>query len=193
MDVRVGLWRKLSAEELMLLNCGIGEDSWESRNSDTLATLCKELTHLKRPSCWERLRAGGEGEDRVWDGWMTSLIQWTWVWVGSSSRWWTGSPGVLQSMGSQRVGHDWATELIRYLFFSFWLQSVWQFLRLSTVGPNFVLLYGWVIFHLIYMYHFFIHSSVNGHLDCFHVLVIVNSAAMNIWVHVSIWTMVFSG
>ena len=73
--------------------------------------LCKELTHLKRPWCWERLRAGGKGDDKGWDGWMTSPTQWTWVWVDSRSWWWTGRPGVLQSMGSQRVGHDWATEL----------------------------------------------------------------------------------
>ena len=61
--------------------------------------------------CWERLRAGEEGDDRGWDGWMASLTQWTWVWVNSGSWWWTGRPGVLQSTGSQRVGHDWATEL----------------------------------------------------------------------------------
>ena len=79
-------------------------------NSSTLATWCKELTHLKRSQCWERLKAGGEGDDRGWDGWMASLIQWTWVWVNSRSWWWTGKPGVLQSMWSQRVRHDWATE-----------------------------------------------------------------------------------
>ena len=82
--------------------------SW---NSNTLATWCKELTHWKRPWCRERLRAGGEGDDRGWDGWMASLTQWTWVWVDSGSWWWTGRPGVLQSMGSQRVGHDWVSEL----------------------------------------------------------------------------------
>ena len=65
---------------------------------------CKELTHLKRPWCWERLKAGGERDDRGWDGWMTSPTQWTWVWVSSGSSWWTGRPGVLQSIGSQRVG-----------------------------------------------------------------------------------------
>ena len=82
--------------------------SW---NSNTLATWCKELTHLKRPWCWERLRAGGEGDDGGWDCWMASLTQWKWVWVNSGNWWWTGRPGVLQSMGSQRVGHDWVTEL----------------------------------------------------------------------------------
>ena len=76
-----------------------------------LASWCKELNHLKRPWCWERLRAGGKGDDRGWDGWMASLTQWTWVWVDSRSWWWTGRPGVLQSMEWQRVGHDWATEL----------------------------------------------------------------------------------
>ena len=122
----------------MLLNCSVGEDSWESLglqgdpsspsqrksvlnitwkdwcwswNSNTLATSCEELTHLKRPWCWERLKAGGEGDDRGWGGWMASLTQWTWVWVNSWSWWWTGRPGVLQFMGSQKVGHDWVTEL----------------------------------------------------------------------------------
>ena len=63
------------------------------------------------PWCWEGLEAGGEGDDRGWDGWMASPTWWTWVWVNSRSWWWTGRPGVLQFMGSQRVGHDWATEL----------------------------------------------------------------------------------
>ena len=60
---------------------------------------------------WERLRAGGEGVGRGWDGWMASLTQWTWVWVNSGSWQWTGRPGVLQFRGSQRVRHNWATEL----------------------------------------------------------------------------------
>ena len=59
----------------------------------------------------ERLRAGGEGDNRGWDGWMASLTQWKWVWVDSGSWWWPGRPGMLQFMGSQRVGHDWANEL----------------------------------------------------------------------------------
>ena len=75
------------------------------------ATWCKELTHWKRLWCWERLRAGGEGDNRGWDGWMASLIQWPWVWVNSRSWWWTGRPGMLWFMGSQTVGQDGATEL----------------------------------------------------------------------------------
>ena len=82
--------------------------SW---NSNTLATWCEELTHWKRPWCWEGLGAGGEGDDRGSDGWMASPTRWTWVWVNSGSWWWTGRPGVLRFMGSQRVRHDWATEL----------------------------------------------------------------------------------
>ena len=82
--------------------------SW---NSNTLATWFEELTYLKRPWCWERLRAGGEGDDRGWDGWMASPSQWTWVWVNSRSCCWIGRPGMLRSMGSQRVRHDWMTEL----------------------------------------------------------------------------------
>ena len=88
---------------------------WKDRcwswNSNTSATWCEELTHLKRLWCWERLNVGEERDDRGWDGWMASPTQWTWVWVNSGSWWWTRRPGVLQSMGSQRVRHNWATEL----------------------------------------------------------------------------------
>ena len=81
-----------------------------------------ELTHWKRPWCWKGLEAGGEGDDRGWDGWMASPTWWTWVWVNSGSWWWTGRPGVLQFMESQRVGHDWMIELnwcsVRLLGFS---------------------------------------------------------------------------
>ena len=101
-----------------------GDQSWvffgstdaKAENPNTLATSCKELTHWKRLWCWEGLEAGGEGDDRGWDGWMASPTQWTWVWVNSGSWWWTGRPGVLWFMGSQRVGHDWATELNWYKF-----------------------------------------------------------------------------
>ena len=138
MDVRIGLWSRLSAEEWMLLNCGIGENSRESLglqgdptspfwrrsvlgvlwkdwcwswNSSTLATSCEELTHWKRPWCWEGLGAGGEGDDRGWDGWMASPTWWTWIWVNSRSWPCTGRPGVLWFMGSQRVGLVYWTEL----------------------------------------------------------------------------------
>ena len=124
----------------MLLNCGVGEDSWESLglqgdrtspssrksvlniigrtdrlsgNSNTLATWCEELSRWKRLWCWERLKVGRQGDKKGWDCWMVSLAQWIWVWVNSGSCWWTGRPGVLQSMGLQRVRHDWATELHR--------------------------------------------------------------------------------
>ena len=80
-------------------------------NSNALSTSCEGLTHWKRPWCWERLGAGGEVDDRRWDGWMASSTLWTWVWVNSGSWWWTGRPVVLQLMGLQRVGHDWVTEL----------------------------------------------------------------------------------
>ena len=80
-------------------------------NSSTLATRCEELTHWKRPWCWEQLKAGGEGDDKGWDGWMASPTWWMWDWANSGSYWWTAKARVLRSMGSQRVGHDWATEL----------------------------------------------------------------------------------
>ena len=136
--MRVGLWRKLSAEKLMLLNCGVGEDSWESLglqgdptnqswrksvlnihwkewcwswSSNTLTTWCEELAHWKRPWCWERLKEGREEAGRLWDSWMVSLTQRAWVWASSGCWWWTGKPGMLQSMGSQRVRYNWVTEL----------------------------------------------------------------------------------
>ena len=73
--------------------------------------LMEEPTHWKRPWCWERLKAGGEGGDRRWDAWMALRTQWTWVWASSGNWWWTERPGVLQSVGSQRFGHNWVTEL----------------------------------------------------------------------------------
>ena len=136
---------------MMLLNCGIGEDSWESLglqgeptspserisvlsihwkdwywnwSSNTLATWCEELTHWKRPWCWERLKVGGEGDDRGWDSWMSSPTQLTWVWVNSRSWWWTRRPCKLQSWTRHSVAEldttewlDW-TELIDELLFS---------------------------------------------------------------------------
>ena len=79
--------------------------------NNNLATWCEELTHWKRPWCWVRLKVGGEGDSRGWDGWIASWTQWTWIWVSSRSWWWTGEPGVLQSTGLQGVRHNWATEL----------------------------------------------------------------------------------
>ena len=73
--------------------------------------LMRRVDSLEKPWCWEGLGAGVEGDNRGWDGWMASPTWWTWVWVNSRSWWWTGRPAVLQFMGSQRVGHDWATEL----------------------------------------------------------------------------------
>ena len=104
-------------KETSVLNIHWKDWCW-SWSSNTLATWCKELTHLKRPWCWERLKARREGDDREWGGWMASPTQWTWVWVGSGNWWWTGKPGVLQSMGSQRVRHDWVTELTFKLTYS---------------------------------------------------------------------------
>ena len=107
-------WRRLSrvpwVARRSVLNIHWNDQCW-SWTSNTLATWCEDLTHWKRPWCWERLREGREGNNRGWDGWKASLIQWTWVWVNSGSWWFSRRPGVLQSMGSQRVIHDWATEL----------------------------------------------------------------------------------
>ena len=101
---------------------------------NTLATWCEELTHWKRSWCWERLKVWGEGDERGWDGWMASPTWWTWVWVNSGSWWWTGRPGVLQSMGSKRVGHDWATELILLLRKLYWREQ--DFYPLYSSGTD---------------------------------------------------------
>ena len=100
---------------LLILKKSVLNIHWKdwcwSWNSNIWATWCKELTQLKRPRHWKRLKARGEGDNRAWGGWMASLIQWTWVWASSGSWWWTGRPGMVQSMGLQRVRHDWETEV----------------------------------------------------------------------------------
>ena len=88
--------------------------SW---NSNTLATWWEELTHWKRPWCWERLKAGGKGDDRWWDGWMAWPTGWMWVWASSRSWWWTGKPGVLQSMGHKESD---TTEQLN------WTDTLWK-------------------------------------------------------------------
>ena len=99
------------------------KDWYWSWKSNTLATWCKELIHLKRPWCWERLKVRGEGDDRGWDGWMASLTQWTWVCINTESWWWTGRTGMLQSMGLQRIRHSWATKLTdAFLSLPSWLR-----------------------------------------------------------------------
>ena len=89
-----------------------------------------ELTHWKRLWCWEGLGVGGEGDNRGWDGCMASPTQWTWVWVNSGSWWWLGRPGVLRFMGSQRVGHDWVTELNWFLIRGS-QQNMWEYMMTS--------------------------------------------------------------
>ena len=116
------------------------KDWCQNWNSNTLATWCKELIHLKRPWCWEGLGAGGEGDDRGWDGWMASPTRWTWVWVDSGGWWWTGRPGVLRFMGSQRGQHDWATELN-------WHRSSWVIQAWSLVLKLNLLWRSWIWYH----------------------------------------------
>ena len=139
----------------MLLICGVGEDSvpWTARRSNQ--SILKEISPgcslegmmlklklqyfghpIQRVDSFEKTLIlgkieGREGDDREWDGWMASPTQWTWVWVDSRNWWWTGRPGVLLFMGSQRVGHDWVTELnwmlnlteIYLNVFNFWFAS----------------------------------------------------------------------
>ena len=135
--VRVGVWRKLSTKEFMLLNCGVGEDlrvPWTARRSNQsilkeispgcsleglmlklklqyFGHLMQRIGSLEKTLMLGRIGAGGEGDVRGWDGWMASPTQWSWVWVDSRDWWWTGRPGMLRFMGSQKVRHDWATEL----------------------------------------------------------------------------------
>ena len=83
--------------------------------------LMRRVDSLEKTDAGRDWGTGGEGDDRGWDGWMASPTRWTWVWVNSGSWWWTGRPGALQFIGSQRVGHDWATEL-NWCYF-LWLVS----------------------------------------------------------------------
>jgi len=154
----------------MLLKCGVGEDlrvPWTARrsnqsilkeispeysleglmlklHSNTLATWCEELTHWKGPWCWERLKAGG-GDERRWDVWMASPTRWTWPWASSGSWWWTGRPGVLPSMGSERVGHDWATELN----WTYNIGNCIQYLIINRNGKEYIIC---VIYRELYTY-----------------------------------------
>ena len=101
------------------------------------STWCEELTHLKRPWCWETVKAGGEGDDRGWDGWMASPTQWTWIWVNSGIWWWTGRSGVLQSMGLQRVRHDWTELTDSYYYHSHCCSSpLWLYSGTSPHPPH---------------------------------------------------------
>ena len=127
--------KKAESQKLMLLNCGVGEDSWESlglqgdpvypKGNQSWIFTGRTDAKAEMPILWPpdvktdslektlmlgKLKAGGEGDDRGWDGWIASLTWWTRVWVRSRSWWWTGKPDVLQSSGSQRIGHDWMTE-----------------------------------------------------------------------------------
>ena len=138
----------------MLLYCGVGEDSWESlrlqgdqssqskkKKNQSWLFIGRTETKAEAPilwspdvknwllRCWERLKAGGGGDDRGWNGWIASPTQWRWVWASSGSWWWTGKPDMIQSIGWKRVRHNWATELnlpiwILYFYLFFCLLAV---------------------------------------------------------------------
>ena len=133
----------------------------------------------KRPWCWEGLGAG-EGDDRGWDGWMASLTRWTWVGVNSGSWWWTGRPGVLQFMGLQRVGHDWATELnwtglimvlylisykqqLKFPYFPKWLD---HFTFLLTPFSKILTMYVLILDALLCAIDLFVHTYANIMFSC---------------------------
>ena len=127
MDVRVGRWRKLSAKELMLLNCGVGQDSWESLALQDIQpgsskgdqswvfmgrTDAKSETPILWPPHGKNWLIGKDPDSgRDWGQEEKGMTEDEWVWVDPRSWWWTGRPGVLRFMASQRVEHDWTTEL----------------------------------------------------------------------------------
>ena len=125
-----------------------GDQPWDffGRNDAEAETPVLWPPHVKswligKDWCWEGLGAGGEGDDRGGDGWMASRTRWTWVWVNSGRWWWTGGPGVLWFMGSQRLRHGWATELN-------WKgrKSLWEMLNIWKYFPKYQLLYQHIFF-----------------------------------------------
>ena len=129
--------------------------------TNILATWYEELTHWKRPWCCERLKAEGEGDDRGWDGWMASPTWWTWVWASSGSWWWTGKPGVQRSMGSQRVGHDWATGLNWMLNALLWIREEklrWSMFNAQVPAKRFW--FDWSYVKNIYIFFLYINRYV---------------------------------
>ena len=123
-----------------------GDQPWDffGRNDAKAETPVLWPPHAKRLWCWGELGAGGEGDDRGWDGWMASRTWWMWVWVNSRSWWWRGRPGVLRFMGLQRVRHDWATELrmikiyfVNKLFYTCFIKLVWvSYPCLACLSPS---------------------------------------------------------
>ena len=135
----------VQSERKSVLNVHWKDCCW-SWSASTLATWCEELTHWKSPWCWERVRAGGEGDGRGWDGWMASPTQWTWIWANSGWQWKTGEPG----HGYQKVGRDLATEQ----------QLVDNVTFTSDVQQNdsviYIYIYMYVYIYIyIYIYNFF--------------------------------------
>ena len=192
----------------MFLNCGVGEDTWESLglqgdptspfwrrsalgflwrewcwswNSSTLATSCEELTHWKRPWCWEILKAGREGDDRGWDGWMASLTWWTWVWASCGSWWWTGKPGALQSKRLQRIRHNWVTEL-NWMLPKLQLGGQGKVVKIGTLYYFFNLL---TIYACSAIYHLFPFITINFHCILAYMVVVVKllSHVRLLWPH----------
>ena len=118
------------------------------------------FSHLIIPKLYKsRVGAGREGDDRGWDGWMASPTWWTWVWVDSGSWWWTGRPGVLRFMGSQRVGHDWATELN-------WTERQWYKVPPRSCHPALIVIHSWPV--LFYLYpHLFPTCCITVKFSCY--------------------------
>ena len=102
--------KPVNPKGIQSLNIHLKDWCW-SWSSNTLTIWCKELTHWKRPWCWERLNVRAERNDRGWDGWSVSPVWWMWIWTSPGSCWWTGKPSIVQYVGSQRVRHKWVTEV----------------------------------------------------------------------------------
>ena len=109
----------------------------------SLATWCKELTHLKRPWCWETLKVGGEWDGREWDGWVVSFTRWAWVWVNSRSWWLTGRPGMLQSMGSPR-SQTWLSNWTELNLCFLWRNVYLDILPIFWLGFFFFFFWQWL-------------------------------------------------